>query len=164
MGLQLLKLGMRGLGFSEFSLRDLNYRPNGKPTGANDVDFSISHGGGLIACLIGIRGRIGIDVEPLSASGVPDRLGRYLNKDELAAARRAPLADLQIWTAKEAIIKAAGDARFSDLAAVTIHRDHGVFRDQCWHLQQPHLAAGYLVRVATEQPQVPITIMHHRLS
>ena len=70
MALQLLKRAMAGLGFSDFSLQDLQRSPSGKPTGCDGAHFSISHAAGLSACAAGFGTRVGIDLEPL-------RLGRF---------------------------------------------------------------------------------------
>ena len=163
MGLQLLKRGMRDLGFDDFSLADLKFRPNGKPAGTDGADFSISHAGGLIACAISIGGRIGIDLEPLAAAGPPGTFRNYLNAAELAAARRDPLEGLRIWAAKEAIIKADGDADLRDLADVAVSGQRGRFKDRLWYLYRPQLAAGFIAQVATEQPHLPISIVPTRL-
>jgi 4'-phosphopantetheinyl transferase len=163
MGLQLLKLGMRGVGFDDFSLADLNYGPNGKPAGTAGADCSISHAGGLIACVIGVGARVGIDLEPLTASRVPQRLRRWFDATELACARRDAVAGLRIWTAKEAILKAHGDADLSHMAAVQVRWPLGRFQDRRFYLHQLPLAAGYLASMATEQPDLRISIVPVRL-
>ncbi len=159
MGLQLLKLGMRGAGFSGFSLQDLAIGANGKPKGSGGADFSISHAGGLIACAIGVGARVGIDVEPVSASPVTRRLRRYLSGEELAIARRDDFQGLRIWTAKEAVIKAVGDAGLADLPAVRVRGERGFFRDCVWYLHEPRVAAGHLVRLATDQADPLISVV-----
>jgi phosphopantetheinyl transferase len=164
MGLQLLKLGMRGVGFDDFSLADLNYRPNGKPACSAGADVSISHAGGLIACVIGVGARVGIDLEPLASGRAPHRLRHYFDKSELACARRDIAAGLRIWTAKEAILKAHGAADLTHMAKVTIRGQLGRFQDRCFHLHHPRLAAGYMASIATEQPQLRISIVAAQLT
>lgn len=84
-------------------------RPGGKPflAGAGSLDFNLSHGGGWVAVALSRSGRIGVDVEV-------DRPQRFW--DEIAASFLAPseisaagaIGHLQIWTAKEAALKAHG--------------------------------------------------------
>lgn len=157
-GLQLLKLEMRRLGFSDFSLGDLELGPNGKPVGSNGVNFSISHAGGLIACAVAVGVRIGIDLEPVTADRSLLHLRRYMDATELLAAGRSSLKGLGIWTAKEAVLKAAGGGGLRDLEAVTVRGNRGMFRGETWHLETPDLEDGYLVSIATDQPGVPVGI------
>ena len=157
-GLQLLKLEMRRLGFSDFSLGDLELSPNGKPVGSNGANFSISHAGGLIACAVGVGVRVGLDLEPVPAHRSTLPLPRYMDAAELMAARRSSLEGLRIWTAKEAILKAAGGAGLPDLEAVTVRGNRGIFRGKTWYLEAPDLDDGYVARIATDQPGVPVGI------
>lgn len=83
-------------------------RPGGKPFLADtgSLDFNLSHGGGWVAVALSRSGRIGVDVEA-------DRPQHFW--DEIAASFLAPsevaagaIGHLQIWTAKEAALKAHG--------------------------------------------------------
>ncbi len=160
-GLQLVKQGMAGLGFSEFSLTDLRFSPTGRPAGANGAEFSISHAGGLIACAIALDTRVGIDVEPVTRK--PPLGGRYLDAIERRAAARNPLEGLRIWTGKEAVFKAAAAANRADLAAVAVRGNRARLDSHWWTLWEPRIAPLFMVRVATDRAQTVITRRHVRL-
>jgi len=72
------------------------------------LDFNLSHTGGLVACVIGLGVRVGVDVE---------RIDRRVNAGAVAAAHFAPGEQaicrddqgfLRLWTLKEAVAKAVG--------------------------------------------------------
>lgn len=103
-----------------------DYGPQGRPTlrGTPDVDFNLSHTGGiaLLAILDGRthRGRVGVDVESrrsrqgtlLSRSHLEDLAQVCFSPGERAALARATEPHdvfYRTWTRKEAVIKALGD-------------------------------------------------------
>lgn len=97
---------------------DIVLTAKGKPVLAeshgNPLDFSITHDGPWVAVGITTRGLIGIDISQTShfqdwAALAPG----YLDPSELRQLRdlpasEVPLAAARLWTAKEAILKAAG--------------------------------------------------------
>jgi 4'-phosphopantetheinyl transferase len=161
-GLQLVKRGMAGLGFSDFSLTDLRFSPMGRPKGSFGAEFSISHSGGLIACAIALNARVGIDVEPVTRK--PRLSSRYLDATERRAAARNPLAGLRIWTGKEAVFKAAAAVDRAELAAVAVRGNRARLGGQWCTLWEPRIGAGFMVRLATDTTQAVITHRHIRLS
>lgn len=89
--------------------------PHGKPrlTGCgSEVHFNLSHCRDLALVATGINGPLGIDVEPIDrAGGLAGCEKTFCHPDEIAelpeGADRS-LRLLEIWTAKEAILKASG--------------------------------------------------------
>lgn len=82
----------------------------GRPSLPVAIDFSISHAEGLVAVATSGDGPVGIDVEHVRPLD-PDDLGAALtpwDRRRIAAASDPVLATLQCWTAKEAVVKAAG--------------------------------------------------------
>lgn len=82
----------------------------GRPSLPVAIDFSISHAEGLVALATSGDGPVGIDVELLRPLD-PDDLGPALtpwDRRRIAAASDPVAATLQCWTAKEAVVKAAG--------------------------------------------------------
>ena len=100
---------------------------NGRPGADPPLDVSLSHSGGWIAAAAGQAGRIGIDAETLREV-TPALAARCLSAAELAwldhvqpgGSRNARF--LQLWTAKEAYLKATGDGLGLDPRTVSI--DH----------------------------------------
>ena len=79
-----------------------------------DLRFNLAHSGGLVACVIGVRRDVGVDVEHLdrpalshdvaARSCAPDELADINSEPEHARQRRF----LAYWTLKEAYLKARG--------------------------------------------------------
>jgi 4'-phosphopantetheinyl transferase len=118
---------------------------HGKPAldpqfGAQDIDFNLSHTKGLVACACAcaVGTEIGIDVERMTMrrAGI-DIAEHYFSPAEVALLRASPAERqmptfFQLWTLKEALIKATGEGlerpldSFSfalDRIAVTFHPD-----------------------------------------
>ncbi|RVU20293.1 4'-phosphopantetheinyl transferase family protein [Methylobacterium oryzihabitans] len=80
-----------------------------------DLDFNLSHGAGWVAVALARGGRVGIDVEGAARPVDWDALAPHvLHPDELAAFRALPAARrpghaLDLWTLKEACLKASGE-------------------------------------------------------
>ncbi len=79
-----------------------------------ELEFNVSHGGGLVICAVGRGCQLGVDTEPVDRT--LDHLGladRYFAPSEAAAIRALPPdrrrdAFFEVWTLKEALIKACG--------------------------------------------------------
>jgi 4'-phosphopantetheinyl transferase len=82
---------------------------------ALDLSFNLSHTRGLVACgVVGRPSEIGVDVESVDRGTEPlDLAARYFSKTEIASIQACPDAEravrfIEIWTLKEAYIKAIG--------------------------------------------------------
>ena len=119
---------------------------------ARDFDFSISHGGDAVAVVIS-RGRVGIDLEPLSRGDDGERIARrFFNEAELSVylssePRMRREAALRIWTAKEAIFKSRAESAFAPSEVDS--------RSQSVHTELLSVGErGYVLSVATENPVI----------
>ncbi len=130
--------------------RELRYSANGKPYVPGLPEFSIAHAGGHVLCAVASAGAIGVDIEPLVASGALPRWAQVFDAQERAAGRNARAA-LGIWATKEAVLKAAG-ATLAGLAQVRVRGRRADFRGTHWHCRAPRLGARLVVRLATAQP------------
>jgi 4'-phosphopantetheinyl transferase len=87
---------------------------NGKPEARvpSGVEFSVSHSGGLVLLAFGAGTPVGVDVEAIRPRADLDALAaRFLapaERDAIRAAADPLLAFLEIWTVKEACLKALG--------------------------------------------------------
>lgn len=98
---------------------------HGKPALVNGAfSFSLSHTRGLVACAIAAGMPIGIDVE--SVSRVVDRqiADRFFSHEEAAMLRECPedlrhVRFIELWTLKEAFLKALGLGLSGSLASVS---------------------------------------------
>jgi 4'-phosphopantetheinyl transferase len=113
--------------------------PHGKPFlvhagQAVPRDFSLSHSAGLVACAISATHAVGIDVEAINCAIDVSRIAtRYFMVDEATALLRCPVEDrawrfFELWTLKEALLKAAGVDPATTLDSVSFRVDGGRVR------------------------------------
>jgi 4'-phosphopantetheinyl transferase len=127
--------------------------------------FNLSNAGNMIVCVVSQeRLRVGIDVEPVSFA--PDRTGKMFSDQEREFLARNPARAVDLWTLKEAYLKARGEG-----IAVHPHRvglvlredgDSATFEDgenldrdaSEWSLSLFHLA-DHAVAVAVRSANFP---------
>ena len=129
---------------------ELRYSMHGKPHVPGLPQFSIAHEGAWILCALASAGEVGVDLEPLMATARLPRWSRVFDAAERAAAC-TPRAALTIWTAKEAVLKAAG-ATLAEAAQVRVRGRRVEFRGRLWHCRTPRLAPRVIVRLITALP------------
>jgi len=83
------------------------------PAGVPPLRFNLSHADGLAACAIALENDIGVDVESCSRAVDLRVASRFFARDEVRALEALPAARrarrfLELWTLKEAYIKARG--------------------------------------------------------
>lgn len=140
---------------------------NGRPCiaspAAGELDFNLSDTKGLVALLIthGVRGAI--DIEHLGRSVHVERMARrYFSAEEQDAlfALDEPLRHrrfLELWTAKEAYVKALGTGVVHGFRGFSIHFDP-LRAAGGWHFEQPVLGEDYAATVAMRGDAQPIEI------
>lgn len=105
----------------------------GRPRLAGDahLDFNVSHTAGVAFIGVTNTGRIGVDVErrdrPINVDGIARKFLTETERADIAsmdadAARRAVLT---LWTCKEAMSKATGDALSAPFARIDVDRRDG---------------------------------------
>ncbi len=77
------------------------------------LSFSMSHSGRLVACAVGLRGAVGVDVEHVRPLGRMATVHAFSRSEALAVLRQPEgrlrdAAFLGCWTRKEAVLKATG--------------------------------------------------------
>jgi 4'-phosphopantetheinyl transferase len=93
-------------------------KPHGKPT-VPEMHFSLTHSGDRVGVALSTEGPIGLDVEEYRELADLDGLaGHALSADEPRPTSAA--AFLQVWTRKEALLKATGDGLSSPMNAITL--------------------------------------------
>lgn len=152
-GLALLRAGMRRLGQADFTLDALTISPHGKPDWPGPVRFSISHANELVACALAGT-PVGLDVEwrrPL-----PRLPEAGLSPAERAAIAEDPARFFDFWTAREAVLKAAGDLGIARLTEVALHGRQAEYADRIWHLFHTEPLPGYVLCLASPDPAPPV--------
>lgn len=95
----------------------LELSAHGKPrlAGHGDVHFNLSHSGGNAVLALSRRGPVGIDVERVRALAIGIE-SQFLSDDEISRLARVRADErggvlINLWAAKEAVIKLHGDHR-----------------------------------------------------
>jgi phosphopantetheinyl transferase len=105
------------------SLASLQWTPGGEPCFPDGPEFSLTHSRGFAACAVAPRGlRVGIDIEPADRARAAS-VALVAGDAERKALDEGALSPTELWTAKEAVLKAAG-AGLSDICGVAV-RNHG---------------------------------------
>ncbi len=135
----------------------------GKPTLATDIslDFNVSHSDDVVVVALAQNTRIAVDVETMRPTRACDRIAlRCFSSDEHAMLAATPEAERlrvfhEIWTCKEAYLKAMGQGIFSRMSFVTVlpeeHRvARGVAEDdrpERWRLETLELSPAHRASV-----------------
>ena len=155
---QLLKTGMTLIKQGNFHLSQLEFTANGRPAHICPVNFSLSHSGSLVTCALNPNGKIGIDTE--QHRKLPVSLAKYLSNVECQTVKQVPLAFFDIWTRKEAVVKAACNKGLAELAQVfLLENDRAEFKNQIWFTRSVPILADYSINIATDLPDGDVTIM-----
>lgn len=81
------------------------------------ADFSISHSGEIVVCGLSTTGLIGVDVEE-ERPVAPAEFNAFFNPEELQWIGDSRSRFFQLWSRKEALIKASGSGMFADLLSI----------------------------------------------
>jgi 4'-phosphopantetheinyl transferase len=135
---------------------ELRYSAQGKPQVPGLPEFSIAHAGAWVLCAVASAGAVGVDVEPVVAASRLLRWTRIFDATERAA-MRSTRAALATWTAKEAVLKAAG-ATLADLPWARVRGAHVEFRGQRWYRLEPRLSARVVACLVTARPVARLSL------
>lgn len=128
--------------------------------------FNLSHSGGLVACVLGESRQIGVDVERLDRPAIDPRvIGRYCSAPEQQALAGLPDAlkherFLQLWTLKEAYVKARGTGLTLPLRSISFDLGvegpadvsfNGLDDEARWMFAHTRLDPKHLLAVAAER-------------
>ncbi|MCK2094992.1 4'-phosphopantetheinyl transferase family protein [Thauera aromatica] len=130
--------------------------PAGKPfLAGSDLDFSLSHTRGLVAVALSWCSPIGVDAETLASALEPGAelldLG-ILSSAELDSVTRSndpSRTFLRLWTAKEAVSKAAGLGLSMPFAEIAIDGHSARAGNEIWRLQFEDPSAAHLITTAS---------------
>lgn len=148
---RLLREGLLRLGHPGNALAGLHYPPHGKPALDLPVEFSLSHCAGRILCALSTHGPIGVDVEPIGALTAA-AFSNFLGARERAWAGDDPRRFCELWTRKEAVVKAAGTLGLAQLRDVEINGDVAVLAGSRWHSALLQIGGDYVACLAHVAP------------
>ena len=152
---------------------EFQYNAYGKPSLKTliepPLEFNVSHTRGLAVCAISPVGQLGVDVERERRIANPLQIARrFCAPAEAAALERLPAARrvtafLELWTLREALVKARGDSIFSSPAGfafsladdgpahVAFDESSGENREE-WQFFRLRLAGRYRAALAVARP------------
>lgn len=161
-GLWLLQQGASMAGLRAPALSTLERDDHDRPHLPDGPEFNISHSGDLVACALAHDCALGLDVERIKAVDTA-RLGRFLARDEHSAVEEDTEAFFNAWTAREAVVKATGQAGLARIARVQFtSTDQAVVDGETLYVQRLALARGYKASLATVAPGPAISIYNLR--
>lgn len=146
------------------SLSDLRYNTHKRPYFDAGVDFNISHSGTRVICCATDQGKIGIDIEQIktiSLSDYPD----YFTKNEwdyIDGHEREFKGFYNLWTRKEAVLKAIGTGFHAPLSSVDVVADRVEYDNITYYIQPLTIAPGYPCHIASTVKQ-EVTLMRIEL-
>lgn len=153
-GLQLLNQCAQDEGVEDFALGDVEYPETGKPFWKNDhatFDFNITHSGNFILLAASTALKVGVDVEEIRPL---KRLSfkMVMSPQELAAIEQQPSVFFDLWSKKEAVVKAADTTGIARMRDVLLKPGQAVLDDSLWWLKTIDLDEQYAINLATSAP------------
>ena len=129
------------------TLKSLSYTDQSKPI-LPHTQFNISHSGHIVLCAFSSHGAVGVDVE-LPSSTDPQHLKHSFTDKEWQLIQQDPAMLYELWTRKEAVIKAS-DYKLQDLHKIeTSYFDEQVSLDgDTWYLRSLDFLRGQGAYVA----------------
>ncbi|VAW53192.1 hypothetical protein MNBD_GAMMA05-1124 [hydrothermal vent metagenome] len=152
-GLRLLKQCAKDSGLSNFDLKDIEYPEAGKPFWKNEggfLDFNISHSGDFILAATCQSASIGIDVEKIKEL---KRLNfkMVMSPQELTQIREQPMLFFDLWSKKEAVVKAADTVGLARMGDVNLNADSAELDNKEWQLKTIDLDEAYVINLAASK-------------
>jgi 4'-phosphopantetheinyl transferase len=154
LGRLLVRLALETLGLAPVDLAGWRVDRFGRPSLPGcAADCSVSHSGGLVAAAASLPGRVGVDVEVLAPLPV-EALDAAFSPEEMADIRSAGNQSrraLELWTGKEATLKADGRGMTLDPSRIDARGEAIRLGGEVWRIFRPALAPGWLCALATNQ-------------
>ncbi|MBT1695328.1 4'-phosphopantetheinyl transferase superfamily protein [Fulvivirgaceae bacterium PWU4] len=171
-GKLLLLRCLEELGIGHLRLEDLRYTSHQRPY-FNDaaIDFNISHSGKFVVCAAANNIRLGIDIEQIKPVAVTDFKEQF-SDDEMRLIQSDDGSFVNfynLWTKKEALIKADGKGLSIPLKQVSVigaggvvgvvgeehqqrrHQQPVIIENRSWFLTEINISEGYCCHLATSE-------------
>lgn len=147
---QLKAMGIPKDNYAEMYLTD--YKKPYFPDLPN-IHFSLAHSNMVVICAICDSGRVGVDVEyikPVNFDSLRSSLNELEWKDVKAA--HSPVKRFyEIWTMKEAILKADGRGMYAPLKMMKLLKSYARLEEDFWYLNRIEMGDQYCGYIACEK-------------
>lgn len=153
LGKSLLRLGLQRRGAPASMLARLEVDYYSRPALPLPFDFNISHCPGRVVCAFLEPGPVGIDIEPIRPVPRPYDFRSVLTPLELKLLQELPsdardLLFANIWTRKEAAIKADGKGFSNELTGVSGLGQTVALEGVSWEIHEIPLPGPYICHLA----------------
>ena len=156
-GYKLVQYALSENGFSISYLLNIEFEKEGKPFIPDTFNFNISHSENIVVCSISSK-KIGVDIEKIRKINV-ENMTPFLTTQEynkLLNSRNTDIEFANIWTKKEAFVKAIGKGMSINFANINISNNKISYLNNNWFLQKLEIDNSYVSFVSTsiEKPIV----------
>lgn len=129
------------------TLQDLVFLDSGKPIlKGQEIHFSISHSKTLVGVAISSIGNIGLDIEPFRKFEKVTSAFSFFSKAEqdfILATPQPERSLIELWSKKEALIKALGSQMFDDASKTDVRFSTGTCAGQHFFFKSIFAGAQY---------------------
>jgi 4'-phosphopantetheinyl transferase len=146
---------------SPLTLSSLKYNTYQRPYFDEGIDFNIAHSGNIVICCGVNNGQIGIDIEQVKEIDLTD-YPDYFTPNEWDKINSAPIpyeGFYDIWTRKEAVLKAIGTGFHTPLSSVDVSGDSLIYDEVTYYIKPLDIYSDYKCHMATTQIQDDIRLL-----
>ncbi len=158
---RLLMMSAQHEDIKSFQLGDVQYPGKGKPCWKSKTgdffDFNVSHSGKVIVVVTSKNVNVGVDAEKIRELKSLN-FKKVLSADELTEIQKSPDLFFDLWSKKEAVVKAANTTGLGRMTDVKLKQNHAVLDDRKWYLKNIDLNNQYAIHLATSEPVDKIII------
>lgn len=143
------------------ALSELKYSTYHRPYFDGGIDFNIAHSGNIAICCGTNDGRIGIDIEQVKEIDLGDYTD-YFTPDEWEKINNSPSkydGFYDLWTRKEAVLKAIGTGFNTALSSVDVSAESLVYDSITYHLNPLAINKDYKCSLAATRGFTDIQLM-----
>ncbi|MBF0259914.1 MAG: 4'-phosphopantetheinyl transferase superfamily protein [Desulfamplus sp.] len=160
-GKLLLKYGLEKFSNPPESIESVQLSGFGKPFIENRVCFNISHSGNCCVCAFH-SSEIGIDIEAVRPIAFRDFFNLFTRQEkDIITNSETPLNSFyEIWTRKEAIIKAHGKGLSTGLETFCVSGNSSVINSIKWYIHPIAIANNYISNIALRDKYPKISIKY----
>lgn len=158
-------------GIDNFQLSEVQYPDQGKPCWQSEAghffDFNITHTDNLIVVAASKTMKVGVDAEKIrELKNLNFKM--VLSRDELAEIQQSPEQFFDLWSKKEAVVKAANTRGIGRMRDVQLKTGYAVLDDINWYLSsielERQLLNQYAICLATSMPDANVVLKQYYLS
>lgn len=153
-GKLLLNEAFERLAGGRYALTDLKYNNFNRPFIDSTFDFNISHSANIVGCVMGENISIGIDIEKKESINFDD-FANIFTRSEWRSIRTSPdMTDTfyDLWTQKEAVIKASGEGLSIPFDKIIIEDGVGWIGTRRWFICRVWLHEAFKTCLASSKP------------